>query len=465
MASTTVSGIGSGIDTRSIVDSLVNADKAPKQAQINTESQRATTTLSSIGKIQAALDAFRGALVSMGTDNSFSGLTGSSSNEAVATVTLGTRASNGSFSLVVNQLAMPSKLSTTRYAGGQNTIVNKTNSATTLTMSQSGKNYNLSVPPGATLQQVRESINSQFSTAGLSANILTDSNGSRLILTSTNGGVGSDIKMSGNSGIDTGYTVVNSPQNAKYTIDGISAESKTNNISDAVSGVSIKLLALSPSVTSNDPAKNPIRTALTISVSTSTPALKSGVKGFVDTYNALLKTMRTETAVTKDATGKSIAATLTGDPNIRTLQSTLRHEFNALSGTGTLKSLAQFGISTDQTSGLLTIDDKKLSNAVLSNAADVNSIFSGKTGLLARMTTATDSYAKTSTGILATRSASLSESLKNLTKQQAALDKRSAALQVSLTNKYSVMDSLVTRLRNRSDNILGTLNALNNNKR
>ncbi|RMP65861.1 hypothetical protein ALQ18_03605 [Pseudomonas marginalis pv. marginalis] len=464
MAGTTVSGVGSGIDTQSIVTSLVNADKAPKQLQINSQSQKATTTLSSIGKIQAALDAFRGALTTMGTDNSFSGLTGTSSNEAVATMTAGAGASNGSFSLVVNQLATPSKLSTVSFAGGQTTVVNKTTTATTLTMSQSGKNYDLSVPPNATLQQVRDSINSQFSTAGLSANILTDSSGSRLILTSTNGGVGSDITMSGNSGIDTGYTVVSPPQNAKYTIDGIAAESKTNNIADAVSGISIKLLTVSPTVTTNDQTENPKRTAVTISVSTSTTALKSGVKGFVDTYNALLKAMNTETAVTKDASGNSVAATLTGDPTLRTLQSALRNEFNALSGSGTLKSLAQFGISTDQSTGLLTIDDKKWGAAALTNAADITSIFTGKTGLLARMTAATDDYAKPSTGIFATRSASLSESLTDLSKQQSALDERSAALQTSLTSKYASMDSLVASLRQQSSNILGTLNALNNDK-
>ncbi len=465
MAGTTVTGVGSGIDTVSIVNSLVNADKAPKQLQINSQSQKATTTLSSIGKIQAALDAFRGALTTMGTDNSFSGLTGTSSNEAVATMTAGAGASNGSFSLVVNQLATPSKLSTVSFAAGQTTVVNKTTTATTLTMSQSGKKYDLSVPPGATLQQVRDSINSQYSTAGLSANILTDSSGSRLILTSTNGGVGSDITMSGNSGIDTGYTVVSPPQNAKYTIDGIAAESKTNNIADAVSGISIKLLTVSPLITpAPTDSSAPTRTAVNISVSTSTTALKSGVKGFVDTYNALLKAMNTETAVTKDATGNSVAATLTGDPNLRTLQSALRNEFNALSGSGTLKSLAQFGISTDQSTGLLTIDDKKWGAAVLTNAADINSIFSGKTGLLARMTAATDDYAKPSTGIFATRSASLAESLTDLSKQQSALDERSAALQTSLTSKYASMDSLVASLRQQSSNILGTLNALNNDK-
>lgn len=459
MAGTTITGVGSGFDTQAIVKSLVDAERAPKQAQINIQSQKATTQLSSIGKIQAALDAFRGALANMGTDNSFSGLTGTSSDEKVATMTANQGAASGSFSLVVNQLATPSKLSTKSFTGGQSTVVNSGTTPTTLTISQSGKNFDLKVPAGATLQQVRDSINSQFGTAGLSANILTDSNGSRLILTSTNSGVGSDLTMSGDSGIDTGYTVVTPPQNAKYTIDGIAAESKSNSITDAVSGVSIKLLSVSPLTTPSDTAST-ARNALTISVSTSTTALKSGVKGFVDTYNALLKAMNAETKVTKDAAGNSVAATLTGDSTMRTLQAAIRNEFNALSGNGTLKSLAQFGVTTDQDTGALSIDAKQWDKAVLTNAADINSIFSGKNGLLARLTAATDGYAKASTGILATRSASLSDSLKDLNKQQVALDDRLTTMQDALTRKYTAMDTLVAQLRQQSNSILGTLNAI-----
>ncbi|RMP89502.1 hypothetical protein ALQ17_01664 [Pseudomonas fluorescens] len=461
MAGTTITGVGSGFDTQAIVKSLVDAERAPKQGQINLQSQKATTQLSSIGKIQAALDAFRGALTSMGTDNSFSGLTGTSSDEKVATMTANQGAASGSFSLVVNQLATPSKLSTKSFTGGQSTVVNSGTTPTTLTISQSGKNFDLKVPAGATLQQVRDSINSQFGTAGLSANILTDSNGSRLILTSTNSGVGSDLTMSGNSGIDTGYTVVSEPKNAKYTIDGIAAESKTNSITDAVSGVSIKLLSVSPLTTPSDTAST-ARNALTISVSTSTTALKSGVKGFVDTYNALLKAMNAETKVTKDAAGNSVAATLTGDSTMRTLQAAIRNEFNALSGNGTLKSLAQFGVTTDRDTGALSIDAKQWDKAVLTNAADINSIFSGKTGLLARLTAATDGYAKATTGILATRSTSLSDSLKDLNKQQVALDERLTTMQDSLTRKYTAMDTLVAQLRQQSSSILGTLSALSN---
>lgn len=460
MAGSTVSGIGSNIDTQAIVSSLVASAKAPKQTQINTQSQKATTSLTSIGKIQAALDAFRGAMTSMATDTSFGGLVGKSSNETVATMTADSKASNGSFSLVVTQLAAASKLSTTSFKDGAASVVNKGTSPTTLTISQSGKNYDLSVPAGATLQQVRDSINSQFGTSGLSANLLTDANGSRLILTSTTMGEGSDLTMSGNSGIDTGYTVVDEPKNAQYTIDGIANEAKSNTIDQAVSGISIKLLSVSPTASG---ATSP--TATTISVSTSAPALKSAVKGFVDTYNALLTAINTETSITTNADGSITAGALSGDSTLRTLTSSIRNELNALGGSGTLKSLAQFGVETSEKDGTLSIDDVKWGKAVATNAADINSIFTGSTGLLARMTAATDGYANSTTGVFAQRSTTLKDTLNDLTKQQASLDERMDALTKSLSDKYNAMDTLVAQLRQQSDSVLATLNALNNSNK
>lgn len=464
MAGSTVSGIGSNIDTQAIVTSLVNAEKVPKQTQINTASQKATTSLSSIGKIQAALDAFRGALDTMTASSSFTGLTGTSSDEKVATMTASNTASSGSFRLIVEQLAQASKLSSKTFAGGTSSVVNATDKPTTLTITQSGKNYDVSIPAGATLQQVRDSINTQFSTSGLSANILTDSNGSRLILTSTKMGVGSDLKLSGTSGLDVGSTVVDVPQDAKYSIDGIPAVSKSNTIEGALSGVDIKLVSVSALKTAGDTTENPVRNATLITVSTNNTALKSGVKGFLDTYNALITAMNAETKVSTQADGSTTPAALTGDSTMRALQSAIRNEFNALSGTGTLKSLAQFGVSTSSTTGLLTLDDKKWDAAVKTNSADINSMFTGDKGLLARMKNATTDYAKASTGILATRSASLSDTLKDIAKQQSTLDERMTLLTSSLSAKYNAMDTLVAQLRQQSTSVMTTLNALNNVK-
>ncbi|AWY40694.1 flagellar cap protein FliD [Pseudomonas putida] len=460
MAGTTVSGIGSNIDTQAIVKSLVDSERAPKQTQINNQTLKATTSLSSIGKIQAALDAFRGALDNMKTASTFSGLSATSSDEKVATVTAGNGAAAGNFSLLVTQLATASKISSKVYTDGASSIINAGTVPTTLTIKQGSDSFDVSIPANATLQQVRDSINSQYANQGLSANILTDANGSRMVLTSSKTGVGSDLTLSGNSGLETGTSVLATPQNAKYSIDGVTGmESKSNTITDAVSGISLKLTGVSPIPTGGGAA-----TPATITVSANSATLKSSVKGFVDTYNALIKAANAETQVTTNADGSITSGALTGDASLRSLLSSVRTELNAMAGTGQMKSLAQFGVETDQKTGLLSIDDKVFDAAALTNAADINGIFSGDTGLLARMKSATDSYAQKTTGVFAARSASLSDSLTDLKKQQDALDARMASLQTSLTAKYTAMDSLVARLRAQSDSIMTTLNALNNPK-
>ena len=455
MAGTTVSGIGSNIDTQAIVASLVAAEKAPKQTQINNQTLKATTSLSSIGKIQAALDAFRGALDNMKTASSFSGLTGSSSDEKVATVTTGNGAAAGSFALVVDKLATASKISTKVFAGGASSVVNAGAAPTTLNIKQGSNTFAVSVPAGATLQQVRDSINSQYANQGLSANIVTDASGSRMVLTSTTTGVGSDLTLTGDSGLETGTSILATPQNAQYKLDGLVMESKTNTIADAVSGVTLKLTGVSV-VPSGGTA-----TPTTIAVAASGSTLKSSVKGFVDSYNALIKAANAETQVTTSADGTVTSGALTGDASLRSMLSAVRTELNAMSGTGQLKALSQFGVQTDQKTGLLSINDKLFDAAALTNAADINGIFAGDTGLLARMKSATDSFALSKTGVFAARSASLSESLTDLKKQQETLDSRMASLQTSLSAKYTAMDSLVARLRAQGDSVMATLNALN----
>ncbi|MDY7067912.1 B-type flagellar hook-associated protein 2 [Pseudomonas extremaustralis] len=460
MGDITVSGPVTGINTESIVTALVNAEQAPKQSQINKQTQTSTAQLSSIGKIQAALDAFRGAMDNMSKDASIGGMTAVTSDANVSTVTLGAGASTGTYSLVVNQLATASKVSTKVYAGGASTVINSTNAATSLTLSQSGKSYSVNVPAGATLQQVRDSINSQFSSAGLSANILTDSTGSRLVMTSTNTGAGTDITIGGNSGLEVGTSVLGgAPQNAKYTIDGTAQESKSNTLTDALSGVSIKLTGVS--AMSSDGVN---RVASTITVSRSADTLKSSVKGFVDTYNALVTAISAETSVTTNADGSTTSSALTGDSTMRNLQTALRTQLNALSGSGTLKSLAQFGVNTDSKTGKLSIDDKVFGAAVLTNPTDIGGIFNGDNGLLARMKSATDSYALSGTGILASRSSTLSSNLKDLQTQQDTLTARMAALKTSLTAKYTTMNNLVAQLTSQRTSVMTTLDSLNSTK-
>ena len=452
MASSTISGPGSGFDTQGIVKALVAAEKAPKQSQITKQQTTTTVQLSAVGSVKGALETYRTAITKLNNVSAFNGLAATSSEEKNVKVTLGDGASSGKYVVVVQDLATSSKVTSKVFSGGTSGVANTGDESETLTITQSGKSYDVSIPGGATLQQVRESINTQLSAQGISANVLSDANGARLVIGSTNSGAGTDITLSGDSQLAQGYDKGPAAQNAKYTIDGIAMESTTNKVASAISGVTLDLIAA-------DKDK-----PITINVESNTATLKTSVQSFVSAYNALMTSINTQTKVS--ATGDAATTTagaLTGDASMRQLVASLRSELVSSSGSGSMSGLSQMGITTDQKTGLLTLDDKAWDKAVVKGANDIAKLFTGDQGLITRMNKTTEPYVGT-TGLLASRVTDLNTKLTDLTTQQADLDRRIDSMQTSLTAKYTAMDTLIAKINASSSSIMTTLNSLNNPK-
>ncbi|MEJ3595223.1 MULTISPECIES: flagellar filament capping protein FliD [Pseudomonas] len=451
MASSTITGVGSGFDTIGIVKALVDAEKAPKQSQITAQQKDTTIQLSAVGTVKASLESYRTAIAKLNSVSSFNGLTASSTDEKISKVTIDDKASSGKYALNVTQLATSSKITSKVFEGGASASVNSSEQDQTLTISQSGDSYDVKIPAGATMQQTRDAINTQLQSKGISANVLTDANGSRLVIGSQTTGKGTDITISGDSELATGYSAGKPPVNAEYTIDDIAMESSSNTVTSAISGVTLELLDTKAS---------------TITVASNTDTLKTSVQSFVTAYNALLTSINTQTKVT--ATGDAATTTsgaLTGDASMRQLVNSLRGELLQNSGTSSVGNLAQMGISTDQKTGLLTLDDTKWKAAVATpnGAIEIAKVFTGDTGLITRMTKATESYVGSS-GLLATRATDLNTKLTDLTTQQADLDRRMESMKTTLTAKYTAMDGLIAKINASSSSIMTTLNSLNNPK-
>ena len=451
MASSTITGVGSGFDTIGIVKALVDAEKAPKQSQITAQQKDTTIQLSAVGTVKASLETYRTAIAKLNSVSSFNGLTASSNDEKISKVTIDDKASSGKYALEVTQLATSSKITSKVFEGGASASVNSGDKDETLTISQSGDSYDVKIPAGATMQQTRDAINTQLQSKGISANVLTDANGSRLVIGSQTTGKGTDITVSGDSELATGYDAGKPPMNAEYTIDDIAMESSSNKITSAISGVTLELLDTKAS---------------TITVASNTDTLKTSVQSFVSAYNALLTSINTQTKVT--ATGDAATTTagaLTGDASMRQLVNGLRGELLQNSGTSSVGNLSQMGISTDQKTGLLTLDDTKWKAAVATpnGAIEIAKVFTGDTGLITRMTKATESYVGSS-GLLAARATDLNTKLTTLTTQQADLDRRMESMKSTLTAKYTAMDGLIAKINASSSSIMTTLNSLNNPK-
>ncbi|MDD2105504.1 flagellar filament capping protein FliD [Pseudomonas asiatica] len=445
MASSTITGLGSGLKIDEIVAALASAEKAPKQTQINNQTTTATTSLSAIGTVKSALETFRAAIAKLNTASSFSGLASSSSDEAIAKIKIGDGASSGTYALEVTQLATASKISTQVYENTSK-IVNDSGESQTLTISQGSATHSVTIANGATLQQARDTINGQLQSKGITANIVTDASGSRLIFSSTKMGEGTELTLGGDASMATGVTTIAKPQNAKYILDGLELESASNTVTGAVSGVDITLVKegkASLAVTSNN------------------DTLKTSVQSFVTAYNALMTTINAQTKVTTGSDGAATgSAALTGDATMRSLVNLVRSEISRSVGTTGLRTLSQLGINTVQKTGLLEFNDTKWDAAVKTYGADISTLFTGKDGLLTRMTSVTEDYVKTG-GILASRQTSLTNQLKDLEESQTALDRRIESLTETLTKKYNAMDTMVAQLKATSDSVMTTLNALN----
>jgi flagellar hook-associated protein 2 len=361
------------------------------------------------------------------------------------------------------------------FAGGAASAIPSGN----LVISQNGTDYNVTIPKSATLQSTRDAINSTLSGQGISANIVTDSSGSRLVIGSTTTGKGSDLKVSGIAGLAIDGTqvlgTIPDPNNAgqtipdpngagaigtlatdaSLTIDGLALTSKTNTVSGAVSGLSMTLVAPGTS---------------TVTVATNTTGLQTALQSFVDAYNTLVKTVTSLTQATADSDGKlTVSAPMTGDSLPRSLLADIRSELVTPGPGGQLSVLAQLGITTDQKAGTLNFDSVKFNTAMTTKSlgSQIQTLFTGtdsKNGLLARMSAAISPYSQTG-GILDQRTTSLNKQKSDLSTQQLALDLRVTTLTATLSAKYNAMDLLVGQMKATATNISSFFNSLDAQQR
>lgn len=317
-------GLGSGLDTGAIVKALVNADKAAKQNQIDRQTTINTAQISGIGSLKSVLANFQTAIKNLGNTQTpqFLGYNATSADAKVLTAVASNTAVNGTYVVKVTNLATSSKVATAAFAGGASSAI----ASGTLNITQNGVSSSVTIPAGATLQSVRDAINTQQGANGFSANIVTDSFGSRLVLGSTVTGAGSDITLSGIAGleINAGQQMGATPTatsagaigefavDAKFTVDGLALTSKSNKVDAAISGLTLNLVAGGDVTT-------------TVTVGPNSDGLKKSIQAFVDAYNQVVTSVNALTKPSLDDDGKpTIAAALTGDPLARGILASIR---------------------------------------------------------------------------------------------------------------------------------------------
>jgi len=354
-------GIGGGIDTASLIDQLTNASRAPKEAALKVKEDLNTAQISAIAQASQSISGFSTALTSLISGGTlFTQPTVSDSAVMSASALPGARIGGLSAQLEVTQLAQAQSLVSANLVDVSSTVGKGKITLTTkngdfaITIDDSNNN----------MIGLARAINQTG--AGVTASIVEDTNGARLVLKGNTGAdqwfklavdptAEADLgRFAYDPNVSGGMTRAQEPKDALLKLDGVTVARTSNSFSDLIEGVKIDLKAAKPGTT------------VTLGANRPTTAIKQAVSDFVDTYNALKSTLD---ELTKARTGSTDAGPLHGDTGIRTLRNQLsRMTATVLASGGSYSTLAEIGVAT-QRDGTLTVDTTRL-DAALTNDPD-----------------------------------------------------------------------------------------------
>jgi flagellar hook-associated protein 2 len=416
MATISSPGIGSNLDINGIVSKLMAVESQPLTALQKKEASY-LAKITAYGSVKGALSSFQAAVGALNSSTSFSTTNANASDPSVLSASSAGTAALGSYDVTVSNLAQSQSLS----SAGQASTISAIGSGTATTISFSfgtisggslanGAYSGASFTPDASvstktitidssnnsLQGIRDAINK--ANVGVTASLVNDGAPGtpfHLLLTSTSTGVARSMKISASGGDAAVSSLLSydpagtqnfkqtvAAQNASLSVNGLPITSATNSVSDAISGVTLKLTKAGTT---------------SLSVSNNTTAVASAVQAMVKSFNDTSATLKSFTGY--DATTKT-AGILQGDSVMQSIQSKLRNTLaSVLPGLGgnSLSDLTKIGIEF-QKDGTLTVNSSKLTAALSDHFSDFASLFTASGAATDSLVTYAGSTSKSTPG-------------------------------------------------------------------
>lgn len=470
-ASVSSAGIGSGLDVESIVTKLMNVEKVPL-TKLQSTASAIDSKISAYGTIQSQFASLQDIANKLATASAWNSKTATSSDATVvkAAITDGARASATSFSVQVSQLAKAQSAASAAVASGSAVGTGTLKlqlgnwSSGSFVAKDGSSEVDIDITAAdATVSGVAAKINA--ANAGVTATVVTDSTGERLLLRSSTTGESSGFRLQvvdgdGSNADDTGLSrltfdpaagafgmagaaqasALQMGQNARATLNGIDIDSETNTLSDTVPGLSMTLTKETTS-------------AVEVSVAVDNTAITKLANDFVTAYNATNSMLNQATKY--DASTKT-AALLQGDSTTVSMQNALRRLLSTTTS-GNIPMLSNLGIGVSKAGdGSIALDSAKFGAALAKSPADVQTFFTNATGNDAtqgfglKLKGLMDTILGTG-GAIASKTASLDKQKKANSSDQDAMNNRLAATEARIRAQYTALDTKVASL-----NVLST---------
>lgn len=438
MATISSPGLGSNLDVKSIVSQLVALEKKPLDT-LKLQAATVQTKISAFGQIKSLVSTLSDTLGKLTSVTGWNAVNATSSNSSAVSVSAVGGTLPTTFNVEVSVLAKAKATASAAVLPVGGAV-----GAGTLTFTPvSGTAVDVAVTATDTVSAVASKING--ANAGVTATVLSDASGERLLLRSNSTGVsggftlsvadddGNNADAAGLSRLVVGTTTTTAATDAAATVNGIPVTSSTNTFSTTVSGVTFNALQVTTA---------PVE----ISISKSTTDIQKNIDAFVAAYNAINDVLNEATKY--DAATKG-AGLLQGDSTALALQNSLRSAIQSVTtGSSVFTRLTDVGI-TQQRGGNLAVDSAKLS-AALANTDELKNMFrstggGAADGVAVKIKAVTTSLLSSS-GFFQTKDASLKLSLSQNAKNQLQVNERVTKFEANLNARYSALDTKMASL-------------------
>ena len=424
-------GYGSGIDVAKLVTDLAAASRDPKVARLDTRTKAVQASISAVAQARSDLENFTtslSALVAGGTLQSQPLVSDAAILDAKARP--GSVLGAVSASVEVVQLARGQTLASAFVASSSTPV-----GQGTVSISVGSLSYIVAIDSGHdSLVGLAEAINT--AKTGVSASVVNDTAGARLVLKGPTGTASAFTLSSSDSGLSNfsypgTMTLVQSAADAELKVDGLTYTRPTNSIDDVLPGIALTL------------KKSMLGSPVTIGVTRASDTLKSTLGDFVSVFNTLKGHIADARAATR------------GDEGLRTLDRRLSSLVSEPMTSTSPASLAAIGIKTNR-DGTIAFDDAAFGKAYALDPDAVEAIFSPLRD--AAHTDATDpgigkalamlnASVTAPSGSLASLSSRLGKQLNLVSDERARMEVRETAYKARLEKQFGNVDGRVAALK------------------
>ncbi len=423
-------GVASGIDTDSIVAQMVALRRRPITA-LETQKTDIKHGISILDDIRENLLKLQTAAEKLDTAAEFSAKSGSSANESILTASASSASPLGTFALVVSNLAETHRLASSAYTNSTDSV-----GTGTFSFTLNGTQTDVTLSAGAdSLADLKTAINDAG--AGVTASIMNDGSGYRLLLSSDETGSAGVFTVDA-SGLSGGtaptFTTQSTGIDANFSIDGIAITSSSNTITDALEGVTLNLKTTG---------------STTVTIESNADDLATNLTEFITAYNAVIDAIN---AQSEDG------APLNGNSLLRSVQSRLGTTLaTAVDTGGDFRTTGEVGLTLDR-EGKLSLDKTKLTAALEQDYQSVVNLFvdsNNATGIAASLVTSIDGMTDFADGLFRSRKDSMNDEIKRIDSNIERQERSVTSYEQLLNRKFTAMEIAIARLQAQSGGLVG----------